>query len=150
LIASGNVLAWGLLAGVSFVVGLFVGAVGIGGILLIPVLAVLGPLTIHAASATALFTFFFTGVVGALLFARRGSIDWRACLPVCAGALVLSYIGAVVNAGTHDVLLSKIIGLVILFAGACVLRPPKQLIASEETYGRWWLLFAIGALAGFG
>ena len=58
----------GALAAVSLVVGALIGAVGIGGILLIPGLVLLGRLPIHAASATALFTFLFTGAlsVGAL------------------------------------------------------------------------------------
>src|SRR6185503_8610460 len=87
-----------LLAAVAALVGFFIGAVGVGGVLLIPALAVLGGLDIHRASATALFTFLFTGLLGTWLFYRRGSMDWRLTLPVCAGSVAFSYLGAMVNA----------------------------------------------------
>src|SRR5439155_23552497 len=76
------------LAVVAVVVGLFIGAVGVGGVLLIPFLAIFGGLGIHAAAATALFTFLFTGLFGTWLFARRGSIHWRLTPPVFVGALL--------------------------------------------------------------
>ncbi|MSQ63509.1 MAG: hypothetical protein EXR33_06705 [Betaproteobacteria bacterium] len=75
-------------------VGFFIGSVGVGGILLIPPLAFLGDVSIHEASATALFTFFFTGVYGTWLFQRRGSIEWRIAAPVCVGSVLFSYLGA--------------------------------------------------------
>jgi uncharacterized membrane protein YfcA len=92
-----SALAWAYLAAASFTVGVFIGAVGIG-ILLMPALTVVGLLSVHTSTATALFTFFFTGVLGAYLFAR-GSIDRRRAT-VCAGALAFSFIGAV-NSRTH-------------------------------------------------
>jgi len=63
------------LIAISLVVGMLIGAVGIGGILLIPALNILGGLTIQEAMATALATFIFTGVIGTFSFQRRGSID---------------------------------------------------------------------------
>lgn len=53
-----------LLLLVAFLVGALIGAVGIGGILLIPALTALAGLVIHEAMATALFTFLFTGFLG--------------------------------------------------------------------------------------
>ena len=66
---------------VSLIVGLLIGAIGIGGILLIPAVNLLAGLTIHASMATALFTFIFTGILGTFLFHRRGSIDWSITIP---------------------------------------------------------------------
>src|SRR3954462_4806577 len=83
-----------LLLASCLVVGIFIGAVGVGGVLLIPALMTFSNLTVHQASATALFSFFFTGIVGTWLFMRRGSVQWRTELPVCVGALAFSYIGA--------------------------------------------------------
>ena len=54
----------------------------------------LGGLTVHTAAATALFTFVFTGILGTILFQRRGSIDWGITRPVCAGAVIFSVLGA--------------------------------------------------------
>src|SRR2546430_10511364 len=52
----------------------------------------------HQAAATSLFTFLFTGLLGTWLYQRRGSIDWRVAVPVCAGALIFGYLGAAVAA----------------------------------------------------
>ena len=51
-------------------------------------LALFAGLTIHQAAATSLFTFLFTGILGTWLYQRRGSIDWRISLPVCAAAIL--------------------------------------------------------------
>ena len=61
-------------------------------------LALFGGLTIHQAAATSLFSFLFTGILGTWLYQRRGSIDWRITVPVCAAALVFGWIGACVAA----------------------------------------------------
>src|SRR5471030_2031896 len=82
---------WLALAAIALAVGFFIGAVGVGGILLIPTLVWLGGLPIHQATATALFSFLFTGLAGTWLFQRRGSIDWNITRPVLAGALIFSY-----------------------------------------------------------
>src|SRR5688572_28534961 len=67
----------------AFGVGALIGAVGVGGILLIPALAAFGGLGMREAMATALFTFIFTGVTGTLLYQRKRSIDWRITVPLC-------------------------------------------------------------------
>ncbi len=138
------------LTGLALVVGALIGAVGIGGILLIPGLVMLGGLPIHAASATALFTFLFTGALSTWLFARRGSIDPRASLPVCAGALVFSFFGAFVNSLTDALVLDRIIGVVIALAGVNVLFPVQGVSDRAQAGRKSLLLLMVGAIAGFG
>ena len=53
-----------ILLAVALIVGGLIGTVGVGGILLIPALSGLGGLTTHAAMATSLFSFIFTGLLG--------------------------------------------------------------------------------------
>jgi uncharacterized membrane protein YfcA len=142
-----------LLLAVSLVVGLFIGAVGIGGILLIPALAALGPLGMHEAMATALFTFIFTGALGALLFQRRGSIRADLAVPLCAGSLAFGYVGAWANARMDATVLTAILAAVIVFAGAYALRPHRAERAAPfaaNPRAQRALLFAIGAIVGFG
>jgi uncharacterized membrane protein YfcA len=140
----------GALVALSLVVGALIGAVGIGGILLVPGLVVLGRLPIHAASATALFTFVFTGMLSTWLFARRGSLDVRASAWVCAGAVLSSFAGAYVNSLTDAQVLARIIGTVIALAGLNVLFPLRRFTASRESSGGWALLSGVGVAAGFG
>lgn len=147
-----------LLFAASALVGLLIGAVGIGGILLIPALIALAGLNPHQASATALFTFIFTGILGTLLFQRKGSIDWQQTALVCAGALIFSYAGARFNAAVAADTLIRAIALLVILAGAYVFAPQRTAgpaagctaNADAQGRGRVWLLLAIGALAGLG
>ena len=85
--------------------------------LLIPALSAFAGLSIHAAMATALFTFAFTGVAGTVMFQRRGSIDWVVTRPVLAGATFFAFIGAWMNSLTGPGALAVILAAVIIFAG---------------------------------
>ena len=133
----------------SGMVGCLIGTVGIGGILLIPVLIGLAGLTPHQASATALFTFIFTGVLGTVLYQRKGSIDWRQTLVVCAGAIIFSYLGAVASSFVDGIILVRVIALLIFFAGLYIFIPEKTSIAGPVVFRRNTLI-VIGAAAGFG
>ena len=138
---------------VAVVVGLFIGAVGVGGVLLIPFLAILGGLGIHAAAATALFTFLFTGLFGTWLFARRGSVSWRLTLPVCSGALLFGYLGSVVAARIPARALAITIAAIIVTAGIYVFVPPRGGLRAPrdgESRGDRAMLVTVGAAAGFG
>ena len=142
-----------LLLGVAVLVGIFIGAVGVGGVLLIPALNVLTPLSIQASMATALFTFIFTGIVGTCLFQRRGSIDWAITLPLCLGGALFGCVGAWANARLDARPLALILALLIVFAGVYTLcsggaRPAA--IFHDRPRRQRILLFAIGAVTGFG
>jgi len=144
---------WLALAAIALAVGFFIGAVGVGGVLLIPTMVWLGGVPIHQATATALFSFLFTGLAGTWLFQRRGSIDWNITLPVLAGALIFSYLGAMVNAMVQAQMLTLIIALLIVFAGIYILLPGRrEPIGYRDGRSRrqQLLLLLVGALAGFG
>ena len=126
---------------------------GVGGVLLIPFLVLLGGLGIHAAAATALFTFLFTGLLGTWLFQARGSIRWRLTLPVCAGALIFGYLGSAAAARIDAPALTLTIALIIIGAGIYMLLPsPRSRGAPRDGHGDKDLatLCAIGAASGFG
>ena len=149
LLPSSMVLTLPLLLA-SAIVGFLIGAVGVGGILLIPALVAITGLTPHQASATALFTFLFTGILGTLLFQRRGSIDWRQALAVCVGAIFFSYFGAMASTKVGDVTLMRVIAALIMFAGVYVFLPGKAGQPTPNNDGRLPLLILIGAISGFG
>ena len=141
------------LLGVAVLVGILIGAVGVGGILLIPALNLLTPLSIQASMATALFTFIFTGIVGSWLFQRRGSIDWAITLPLCLGGALFGFVGAWANARLDARLLALILAVLIVFAGVYTLcsgglRPAAGF--HDRPRLQKVLLFGIGALTGFG
>ena len=142
---------WLLLS--AFAVGTLIGAVGVGGILLIPALVAFAGLPIHAAMATALFTFAFTGVTGTIMFQRRGSIDWALTRPVLAGAVFFAFIGAWVNSLTGPGALGMLLAGIIIFAGVYTLaswRGIPQPAFHDRKQAQQLLLLALGAAAGFG
>lgn len=132
-------------------VGLLVGLTGIGGILLIPGIAMLGGLPTHEAMATALFSFILVGISATISFHRNGGIDWGVALPLSIGGGIFSALGAWANVYISAPPLNFILGIVILFAGCNALRPrtavgiPWAPISPHRTQ----LLFAIGASTGF-
>jgi hypothetical protein len=145
--------AGALLAMVAAVVGLFIGTVGVGGVLLIPFLMILGGLDIHAAAATALFTFLFTGLLGSYLFHRRGSISWRLTVPVCSGAIVFGYLGAAAAAYVNGRALTAVIAAIIIVAGIYVYLPPPdpaRALRDGRAAGDLRALIVVGAASGFG
>ncbi len=138
---------------VAVLVGVLIGAVGIGGILLIPALNLLAGLPMHTAMATALLTFVFTGLLGTMLFNRRGSIDWTITAPVCLGAAAFGAFGAWANSRIDTHVLTMILASVITAAGInCLVRrqASRRPVFADAPDRRKGLLLAIGALTGFG
>lgn len=140
-------------AAIAVVVGLFIGAVGVGGILLIPALHGLTPLSLQSAMGTALFTFIFTGIVGTAMFQRRGSIDWRLTIPMCAGGLVFGAVGAWANSRLDARPLGLVLAALIVLAGVYTLfggRRRRQPAFDGRPRLQHALLVLIGAVTGFG
>lgn len=138
---------------IALVVGVLIGAVGIGGILLIPALNLIGGLSIQSAMATSLFTFVFTGIAGTIAFQRHGSIDRRITVPVCAGALLCGFAGAWANALMNASSLMLILALLVAFAGVYTLitrRSERQPVLQQRPGMQRAMLFGLGGVAGFG
>lgn len=138
---------------IALAVGTLIGAVGVGGILLIPALTIFGHLGVHEAMATALFTFIFTGITGTALFQRKGTIAWRVTTPLCAGALVFAFAGAWVSSLSAPRTLALLLASIIVFAGIYTLAAWHRTggAAFEHRPGAQQVLLAgIGSVAGFG
>ena len=56
--------------------GLLIGAIGIGGVILVPALVYFGGIPIHAAIAAAMMSYVFTGLIGTLVYTSKNSIRW--------------------------------------------------------------------------
>lgn len=142
-----------LLFAAAFGVGVLIGAAGIGGVLLIPAFTAFAGLTLHQAMATALFTFFFTGVAGTIAFHRRGSIDWSATAPVCLGAVPFAFAGAWLNSRASAALLALLLAAIIIFAGVYALaawRGAGTPVFNARPVAQRTLLALLGAFVGLG
>lgn len=142
-----------ILMAVALAVGTLIGAVGIGGILLIPAISLLTGLPIQTAMATALLTFIATGLLGTFLFNRRGSIDWGLTVPLCVGAAAFGFFGAWTNSRMDGRILTILLAAFIIVAGCNTALNRRGVGAPNWSHaGRQQkiLLFCIGAVAGFG
>ncbi|MEO8937025.1 MAG: sulfite exporter TauE/SafE family protein [Burkholderiaceae bacterium] len=138
---------------IALCVGVLIGAVGVGGILLIPAINAFAALPLQASMATALATFIFTGIAGTWLFQRRGSIDWSQTIPLCVGGALFGFAGAWANGLIDAHLLGFVLAVLTVLAGFYTLltrASPLTADAGRPTRPRRTLLFVIGALTGFG
>ncbi|MDR1777589.1 MAG: sulfite exporter TauE/SafE family protein [Desulfovibrio sp.] len=135
----------------SLFVSFLIGACGVGGVLLIPFLALFGQLSTHQAMATALFSFFFVGVTVTCVYQRHGSIHWKTTFPVLAGSLLSGYPGAWLGAFLSARMLDLILAGVIIFSCLPSLRAPKKICFAQrlDARGNFYLLFGIGLFTGF-
>ena len=130
-------------------VGALIGAIGIGGVLLVPILTLGVGVNVHIAIATAMFAYLFTGIVGAVEYARRGSIDWATGLWLCLGGMPGAYLGAMTTWLMPAVALELLIGILVLISGVHALRPKSEVISERKGLSPTVLVF-IGVLTGFG
>ncbi len=93
-----------------------------------------------------MLSYIATGLVGAIIYARRGSIEWSMAWWVCTGALPGAYLGSVVIAYTPAVVLELIIALLIIFAGIDAFR--RQPDEAVSTYPNNLVLFVVGFIVG--
>ena len=103
-------------AATGIVLGIAIGAVGIGGVLLVPFLTLTLGIDVKRAIAAALLSYVPSCTVAVALYARRGSIPWREAGLLCLAALPTAWLGARAAQHAPAGVLEAAIG-VLLFAG---------------------------------
>ncbi len=135
------------LVGYAVVVGVLIGGVGVGGVLLVPVLVIAGVLGAHEATATSSWAFLFTGAVGTYRYGRRGRIPWPLVARLSLGAVPAALLGVWVNQLLTGDLVVLALGTVTVLVGAHALRSPPA--GREAHFGRVTTVVT-GAVVGFG
>lgn len=136
-------------ATLALLVGVFIGCVGVGGVLLVPGLVYVLGMNVQAAIATCMLSYLFSGAAGAIAYARRGSIRWPMAVWLCAGAMPGAYLGAAAVSITPARWLQSIIAALVLLSGihALARRVAERGCADRSGGAR---LAVLGALTGFG
>lgn len=148
--AAVSILAILGLAAVGLGVGCLIGCVGIGGVLLVPTLTYLFGVSVHTAIPVAMVVYIASGAVGAVIYARQGSIQWRPALLIVAGATPAAFLGALAVSETPGIWLEVLIAVLIVFAGIHAMRGGKgQAKANGPKLGTLALL-GLGAVTGLG
>jgi uncharacterized protein len=133
----------------GLITGTMIGAIGVGGILLAPILNTFFGIDLHTATATSSWSFLFTGVAGTLAYMRRGVIRKRPVAWLTLGIIPATLLGAWTNSVLPQEALSVVLAGLIIFSGVNSLykRNTKE---SEPTELRNWQWIVIGVMVGFG
>jgi uncharacterized protein len=137
-----------LLALVAIVIGIAVGSTGIGGVLLVPLLAYGFGLPVQAAIAAALWSYVWSSLIAVWLYARHGSVPWRSALWLCLAASPGAYLGARALAWVPGRVLEALIAGILELAGLNVLRRQRASVAPVRPLGTPTLA-ALGCFSGF-
>lgn len=135
------------LLGIGLLVGVLIGAIGVGGVLLVPALTYIGGMVIHVAIASAMVAYFFAGCVGSVEFARRGSIRWGDAAWLAGGAMPGAFVGAAVTNAAPGFALELLIAVLIIASALNSLRDKIPVDGTPRTLARGPLLL-VGAVTG--
>ena len=134
---------------VGSVTGLLIGMVGIGGILLAPMLVYGAGIDLHLAMATSSWSFLFAGIAGTIAYARKGTISWNMVGWLCVGVLPGTILGAKINVSLPTGILTVILAALILSSGIFALIK-KTATKQDESRVNRIVLVLIGFAVGFG
>jgi len=138
-----------ILVAVVFIVGILIGGVGIGGVLLVPSLNYFSSVPLHVAIPACMVGYIFTGLIGAIIYAKQGTINWPLALKICFGALPGAYFGGYALPFFPAYSLEIAIGILILISGLDALfRHSRQQLAQPPS-GNIELIL-IGFVTGVG
>lgn len=132
---------------IVILVGGLIGSIGVGGVLLVPAMTYLGDIAVHNAIAAAMFSYFFSGAVGAYLYASRGSIDWANGWWLCAGAIPGAFLGALLLSKLSSIVILSVIAIFVIAAGINALCTAPVNTLSPRFDGVIWLSL-IGFIVG--
>jgi uncharacterized protein len=136
------------IAAVGLLIGIAVGCVGIGGVLMIPILTLALGIDVKQAIAAALLSYLPSGLVAVALYDRRGSVPWREARLLCLAALPAAYLGARAASFAPAPLLEALIGLLLLAGGFYALRGARPPAAGSSPPAAP-LLLGLGGGTGF-
>jgi uncharacterized membrane protein YfcA len=141
----------GLVVAISatgIVIGIAIGAVGIGGVLLVPFLTLTLGIDVKRAIAAVLLSYVPSCIVAVALYARRGSIPWREAGLLCLAALPTAWLGAQAAQQAPAALLEPVIGVLLLAGGVYALLPPRATAIGRRRLAPATLL-GLGGGTGF-
>jgi uncharacterized membrane protein YfcA len=129
------------------IIGVLIGATGIGGVLLVSFLVHGLGYPVQSAVAVALWSYLWSGLLAIALYWRRGSIATRPALWLCAASVPGAFLGACALAVVPGKVVEALIGGVLLLGGVQTLRPPRE--HNDRTPPGPALLVGLGLLTGF-
>lgn len=106
--------------------GLLIGAAGIGGVILVPLLVYFAGVDIHTSVAATVAAFLVSGFVGTVVYSQRGTIQWIDFMTISIGAVPGAFIGAYVLPKINAQLLTFFIAIALLVSAVRQIRSNKM------------------------
>lgn len=131
----------------TLLVGAFIGATGVGGVLLVPTLVFVFGMSAQTAIASLMFAFMFSGIAATLAYARRGSVRWSMVWAICGGAAPAALLGSITVWSVPGEFLLAGIAALTLYSAYQTLRPAGNKRQDNENIGNWMLIM-LGAVSG--
>ncbi|MHA1165775.1 MAG: sulfite exporter TauE/SafE family protein, partial [Alphaproteobacteria bacterium] len=138
-----------LLVCLSVFVGVLIGGVGIGGILLVPMLTTILSIDVHVAVAAAMFSYMFSGIVGTWIYAKKRSIEWSMVFWLLASAAPAAFLGAYALAITPAGGVKFLIAILVIFAALNAFRARRNENQEKPSLSSGALI-GTGVLTGVG
>lgn len=137
----------------SLVIGGAIGTIGVGGVLLVPLLLLVGGLSVHDAVAVAMWGYLFTGAAGTLAYGVRREIPWLAAAWMGVAAVPGAVVGSLVVRWVDGASLTTALAIFLGLSALDTLRGPSD--ATGASFACPGLLprgrtAVVGALTGFG
>ena len=107
--------------------GILIGAVGIGGVILVPLLTFIVGVDIYHSIAASIFSFMISGSVGTILYLRRDPTLWRQVKLVWIGAVPATLAGSFLLSYFTEEILTLLIAGLTLGSGGREFLVKKQL-----------------------
>ena len=134
---------------IGLLAGLLIGTIGIGGVILVPLLSFVLGFDLHFAMAASSLSFLLPGIVGTLTYANKRSIVWEKVLWLSVGIIPAALLGARVNTHLNTDVLVLIVAGLIAFSGINVFINRQNESRVIPDFRKPWLIL-IGVLVGFG
>ena len=114
----------------GLVAGFASGLLGIGGgVVMVPVLIIVGKISMHKAVATSMFIMIFTSIAGVAIKISQGHIHPDLAIFLVIGIIIGAQIGPRLIQKINTKLLQQIFGLVMIFALITIAIGRDQVIA---------------------
>jgi hypothetical protein len=145
-------VTYGIIFGVGAMgvaLGVAIGATGIGGVLLVPILTLALGIDVKQAIAAALLSYLPGCAVAVTMYGRRGSIPWREAWLLCLAAMPAAWLGARAAVDAPASLLEAAIGALLLAGGIYALRTPRDVSPVGRVALAPAMLIGLGCGTGF-
>lgn len=141
-----------VLTAICFIVGVLIGAVGIGGVLLVPALTLVAGISVHEAVPVCTLSFLATGIIGVMVYAKHGSIQWPKVFWLCLGAVPAAFLGSISLLSIPAVAVMLLVAALMIVSGIDALiksyRKTDEKRAPRDLNPLQYIV--IGFVTGFG